>query len=194
PHTIAQAKRHYGIQGDYLLYLGTLHPRKNLGRLIDAFQQAIKTVKNQAIQLVIAGKPGWLYNAIYEQVQQLGLTNRVIFPGYIAAAHKPALLSGAKAYVFPSLYEGFGLPVLEAMACGVPVLTSDVSSLPEVAGEAALLVNPHHTEAIAAGLIQLLNDAALRQSLIAQGFEQINKFSWRTAASQVLEILEAVGN
>ena len=104
------------------------------------------------MKLVIAGQQGWLYADIFAKVQRLGLADRVIFPGYIAAADKAALLSGALAYVFPSLYEGFGLPVLEAMACGMPVLTSQVSSLPEVAGQAALLVDPHDTTQIAAGI------------------------------------------
>lgn len=192
PEKIAAAKAKYGINGNYLLYLGTLQPRKNLGRLIDAFHLAVASRPNEALKLVIAGRQGWLYADIFAQVQRLGLTDRVIFPGYVAEADKAALLSGALAYVFPSLYEGFGLPVLEAMACGVPVLTSRLSSLPEVAGQAALLIDPHDTTQIAAGLIQLLNNLDLRNRLIAQGYDQIQQFSWPKAAVQVLEILEEV--
>jgi glycosyltransferase involved in cell wall biosynthesis len=189
-HLINQTKARYGISGDYLLYLGTLHPRKNLVRLIEAFHQVISTPSMAALTLVIAGQRGWLYNDIFQRVQQLGLVEQVIFPGFIADADKPALLSGALAYVFPSLYEGFGLPLLEAMACGTPVLTSNVSSLPEVGGEAALLVDPHDTEAIAAGLAQLITDADLRRHLVAAGYRQLEQFSWQAAARQTLEILE----
>lgn len=191
---INQAKTTYGITGDYLLYLGTLHPRKNLVRLVEAFHQAAHPAANPNLKLVIAGKKGWMYDTIFERVQQLGVAGRVIFPGYVQDAGKPALLSGALAYVFPSLYEGFGLPVLEAMACGTPVLTSNISSLPEVAGQAALLVDPHDTAAIAHGLAQLIANPGLRQQLIERGYHQIQKFSWQTAAGQVMEILEKVNS
>lgn len=192
PQTIDTVKRRYHIEGEYLLYLGTLHPRKNLVRLVDAFHQVLQQRQRQHLKLVIAGKRGWLYNEIFGRVQQWGLTKRVIFPGYVATEDKPALLTGALAYVFPSLYEGFGLPVLEAMACGVPVLTSNISSLPEVAGSAALLVDPHSTDEIAAGISRLVTDADLRGRLVAQGYQQIKKFSWSKAASQVLEILKKI--
>jgi glycosyltransferase involved in cell wall biosynthesis len=191
---IQQTKQTYKIEGDYLLYLGTLHPRKNLVRLVEAFHQTVTTLQNQKIKLVIAGKKGWLYDAIFERVQQLNLTGQIIFTGYVADQNKPALLSGALAYVFPSLYEGFGLPVLEAMACGTPVLTSNISSLPEVAGEAALLVDPHNTGEIVAGLTQLITDVELRQRLVEQGYRQIQNFSWQKAAVQVFEILEKTAN
>ena len=187
---IAQTKARYNIDGDYLLYLGTLHPRKNLVRLIEAFYQAGESLPDKKLKLVIAGRQGWLYDEIFGRVRQLGLTERVLFPGYVADEAKPALLSGAVAYVFPSLYEGFGLPVLEAMACGTPVLTSNCSSLPEVAGEAARLVDPNQTADIAAGLVELVTNADLRRRLVEQGLRQAQKFSWRQAAQQVLEILE----
>jgi glycosyltransferase involved in cell wall biosynthesis len=192
PAAIAQTKAIYHLSGDYLLYLGTLHPRKNLVRLIDAFHRTIQTVPGAALTLVIAGRQGWLYNEIFERVRSLGLTGQVIFPGYIPDRDKPALLSGALAYVFPSLYEGFGLPVLEAMACGVPVLTSSTSCLPEVAGPAALLVNPYDTAAIAAGLKQLVTRPDLRCRLVEAGYRQIQRFSWSKAAKQVLEVLNSI--
>jgi glycosyltransferase involved in cell wall biosynthesis len=192
PDIVEQIKAHYEIQGDYLLYLGTLHPRKNLVRLVEAFQLALQSLpaENRAVKLVIAGRRGWLYEDIFARVKALGLADRVLFPGYIAAEHKPALLSGALAYVFPSLYEGFGLPVLEAMACETPVLTGNVSSLPEVAGEAAVLVDPHRSEAIANGLIRLITDTDLRQQLVERGRRQVQKFSWDEAAKQTLDILK----
>jgi glycosyltransferase involved in cell wall biosynthesis len=189
---IARAKARYNIRSDYLLYLGTLHPRKNLVRLIEAFHQTIQTTFTERLQLVIAGQRGWLYDQIFARVEQLGLVGQVIFPGYVADEDKPALLSGALAYVFPSLFEGFGLPVLEAMACGTPVLTSNRSSLPEVAGQAALLVDPHSTDEIAAGLVQLITQPGLRQELVQRGFQQIRTFSWPHAAAQVWELLEKV--
>lgn len=193
---INQARAKYNIQGDYLLYLGTLHPRKNLVRLVEAFQLTLQALsKRGKIQppcLVIAGQKGWLYDDIFARVQALGLENQVLFPGFIADEDKPALLSGALAYVFPSLYEGFGLPVLEAMACGTPVLTSNVSSLPEVAGNAALLVNPHQSEEIAGSLTRLISDTNLQRTLVKKGFQQIQNFSWDNAAMQVLEIMERI--
>ncbi|MCB0194763.1 MAG: glycosyltransferase family 4 protein [Anaerolineae bacterium] len=185
---MTQAKTKYGITKDYLLYLGTLHPRKNLVRLIEAFHVAQAQLP-PSLKLVIAGQKGWLYDEIFARVQHLHLSDRVIFPGFVDDADKPALLSGALAYVFPSLYEGFGLPVLEAMACQTPVLTSTVSSLPEVAGDAALLIDPHSHENIAAGIVRLVNDDALRHDLIKKGLAQLEKFSWDRAAQQILETL-----
>lgn len=189
---IVAAKAKYQLNGDYLLYLGTLQPRKNLLRLVEAFHRAVTSLQNQDLKLVIAGRQGWLYADIFESVQRLGLAGQVLFPGYIAETDKPALLSGALAYVFPSLYEGFGLPVLEAMACGAPVLTSNCSSLPEVAGQAALLVDPHDTTRMAEALVRIITDADLRGQLIERGYRQIRQFSWAKAAEQVLEILERV--
>jgi glycosyltransferase involved in cell wall biosynthesis len=189
PDAIAETRAAYGIEGDYLLYLGTLHPRKNLVRLVEAFHRALGSLRDDQLKLVIAGRRGWLYDDIFAAVRRLGLAGRVLFPGYVADEAKPALLSGALAYVFPSLYEGFGLPVLEAMACGVPVLTGNRSSLPEVAGQAALLVDPRRTDEIAAGLVELVTNDALRAQLIEQGFVQIQKFSWKKAGAEVLSIL-----
>jgi glycosyltransferase involved in cell wall biosynthesis len=192
PALIAQTKAECGIEGDYLLYLGTLHPRKNLVRLIEAFAMALPAISLPYLKLVIAGGKGWLYREIFAKVEALGLAGRVIFPGYISESLKPALLSGASAYVFPSLYEGFGLPVLEAMACGIPVLTSQVSSLPEVAGDAALLVDPEEPTEIAQSLVQLMTQPDLRRQLVERGFRQVEKFSWPRAATQLLEIVEKV--
>ncbi|MBN1991070.1 MAG: glycosyltransferase family 4 protein [Anaerolineae bacterium] len=191
PAVINGVKAKYGIQGDYLLYVGTLHPRKNLARLVEAFHAAGLNLPGvEDLKLVIAGKKGWLYNAVFERVQALELAQRVIFPGYVDDQDKAALLSGAMAYIFPSLYEGFGLPVLEAMACGTPVLTGNTSSLPEVAGDAAILVDPRHTAEIAEGIVQLVADTGLRQRLIERGYNQVQKFSWSKAAAQILEILQ----
>jgi glycosyltransferase involved in cell wall biosynthesis len=187
---IAAAKGRYGIQGDYLLYLGTLQPRKNLVRLVEAFARLESSTSY--VRLVLAGKKGWLYDELFARVESLDLGERVVYPGYIADEDKAALLSGAMALVYPSLYEGFGLPLLEAMACDTPVLTSSASSLPEVAGDAALFIDPLDTETITAGLFRLINDVELRRSLIMKGRAQVRRFSWAYAARQISEVLESV--
>lgn len=182
----------YGIAaaGGYLLYVGTIQPRKNLVRLIDAFAQAASASPTvRSLQLVIAGKTGWLSRQIEQRASDAGIAGQVHFPGYVADADLPALLSGALAFVFPSLYEGFGMPVLEAMACGTPVLTSSTSSLPEVAGDAALLVDPHDSRAIADGLRQLVEDGALRERLRERGLAHAARFTWDRAAQETLRVL-----
>jgi len=185
PAAIEAAKMRYAITGDYFLYLGTLQPRKNLTRLVDAFV-SLET----SVTLVIAGKEGWLYDNLFAQVRRMRSAGRVLFPGYVADEDKPALLSGALAFVFPSLYEGFGLPVLEAQACGCPVITSTTSSLPEVAGDAALLVDPANTAAIANAMQRIASDPALRETLIQRGFANVRRFSWAACAHTVLSVIE----
>ena len=194
---IEAVKAKYDITGDYILFVGTLQPRKNLIRLIEAFSNLQPPTSNlqppiSNIQLLIAGKSGWLYEKIFRRVEELGLEGTVLFPGYIAAEDLPALLSGARLFVFPSLYEGFGLPVLEALACGTPVVCSNASSLPEVAGDAALLVDPLDVEGLAAALERVLRDEELRAELIERGFEQVRKFSWERCARETLDVLERV--
>jgi len=182
---IEAVKAHYGIASDYFLYLGTLQPRKNLARLVAAF-----TALRSETVLVLAGKRGWLYKELFAQVHRMGLERRVLFPGYIPDKNKAALLSGALAFVFPSLYEGFGLPIVEAQACGCPVITSTTSSLPEVAGEAALLVDPGDTNAIAAAMQDVVADPGLRERLIEHGFANVRRFSWTACAQTVLSVVE----
>jgi len=191
---IAHVRERYGIAGRYFLYVGTLQPRKNLARVIDAFAALagnpalVPTLSD--VQLVLAGKRGWLYDDLFAQVTRLGLASRVVFPGYVEEADLPALLSGALALVFPSLYEGFGIPVLEAGACGVPVITSNTSSLPEVAGDAALLVDPHDVDAIADAMVRIATDAELRAELDRRGQENVKRFSWEKCARETLAVLE----
>jgi glycosyltransferase involved in cell wall biosynthesis len=185
PAAIAAVKARYSIAGDYFLYLGTLQPRKNLARLIAAFAEVV----SEAV-LVLAGKRGWLYTDLFAQVRRLGLEGRVLFPGYVPDEDKAGLLSGALAFVFPSLYEGFGLPVLEAQACGCPVITSTTSSLPEVAGDAAFLVDPGDASTITAGMARVAADPALRETLIARGYANVRRFSWSACARSVLDAME----
>ncbi len=174
-----------------IVYVGTLQPRKNLVRLVDAF--ALVRQQRPDLRLVLAGKRGWLADPIFERVAALGLDDAVRFPGFVADADLPALLSSALCFAFPSLHEGFGFPVLEAQACGAPVLAANTSSLPEVAGDGALLVDPLDTAAIAAGLLRLAEDEALRDRLRAAGFANLRRFSWQRCAKETLAVLDAVG-
>ncbi|PMP77218.1 MAG: glycosyltransferase family 1 protein, partial [Chloroflexus aggregans] len=191
PRSITEVQRRYGLLScRYLLYIGTVQPRKNLRRVIEAL--AIVLAAGYDLDLVIAGKRGWLSEPIERCTVELGLTNRVHFTGYVADADLPALLAGAQAFVFPSLYEGFGMPVLEAMACGTPVITSTMSSLPEVAGDAALLVDPLDTNAIAQAIIRLCDDEDLRTDLRWRGLARVRRFTWEECARRTLEVLTAV--
>ncbi len=175
-------------QAPYFLALGNLQPRKNIGRLIEAFAQARQAPELADVHLVVAGKALWRESEIYAAVWQAGLTGAVHFPGYIAEADLPALYSSALAFVYPSLYEGFGLPPLEAMACGAPVICANVASLPEVVGDAALTVAPTDVPALAAALRQVAASPALRMQLRQRGEARAAQFSWRRCAEQTLEI------
>jgi glycosyltransferase involved in cell wall biosynthesis len=191
---LSEVRARYGIAAHYVLYVGTLQPRKNLARVIEAFARMAGDPAFAGVQLVLAGKKGWLYDDLFAQVERRGLTGRVVFPGYIADADLPALLSGATAFLYPSLYEGFGIPVLEAGACGVPVITSNTSSLPEVAGDAALLVDPHDVDAIAAAMHRLVTDEALRAELARRGLANVQRFSWEKCARETLAVLLEAGS
>jgi glycosyltransferase involved in cell wall biosynthesis len=207
PAVIKAAQARYGIKPPYFFYVGTIQPRKNLARLIEAFADLgvggwgvggggggtpppnpYSPTSNP--QLVIAGKRGWLTGPIERRAAELGVAARVHFAGYVAGDDLPALLSGSLAFVFPSLYEGFGMPVLEAMACGAPVLTSTTSSLPEVAGAAALLADPTDTASIAAGLARLAADAGLRAELRVRGLVRAAEFTWDRCAEQTLAVIK----
>jgi glycosyltransferase involved in cell wall biosynthesis len=199
PMALTRMRARYGLSDSYLLYVGTLHPRKNLVRLVQAFALTLRSSFSMPeslpsdLQLVLAGQKGRLYDELFAQVRKLGLTDRVVLAGYVPDADLPALLSGALAFVFPSLYEGFGLPILEAMACATPVVCSNVSSLPEVAGDAALLVEPLDTQSLAEAIHRIVTDKDLRRTLVERGFRQIRVFSWRRCAREILQILEEVG-
>jgi len=185
--TIEHVLRRYDIPGDYVLFVGRIQPRKNLTRLIEAFSRIL--ADHPSLTLVLAGPTGWLGDPIQARATALGVEDKVIFPGYVAPEDKAALFSGARLFAYPSLHEGFGFPVLEAQACGTPLLTSTTSSLPEVAGEGGLLVDPLNVEAIADGLRRLLDDQALSARLVARGFENLARFSWDVAARQVQVVI-----
>jgi len=182
----------YGLTPGYILYVGTLHPRKNLTRLVEAYAllRQQPPPRGEWPPLVLAGRRGWMYDRLAARVRELGLEREVIFPGYVPQADLAALYTGAACFVMPSLYEGFGLPVLEAMACGVPVVAANASSLPEVAGDAALLVEPTDVAGWAATLARMLADAPLQRELVARGLAQAARFSWQRCARETLAVLE----
>lgn len=184
---VQKVKSKYNIKQDYILYLGTLEPRKNIGRLIDAYSLLKQRIPASPV-LVIAGRKGWQYDSIFEKVNTLGLNDRVIFTGYVDAADTPVLIKGAAFFVFPSIYEGFGLPPLEAMACGTPVITSNAASLPEVVGDAALMADPFSFEAIASAMELMILDGNLRSELSRKGLERASRFTWDNSVKIILDV------
>lgn len=185
---IEEIKKKYGIEGEYLIAIGTLQPRKNYERLIRVFAKLKKEGGRE--KLVIVGKKGWLYDSLFETVKKLNVEHDAIFTGYVPDEDIVYLLNGAKIYVLASLYEGFGIPILEAQACGVPVACSRVSSIPEVAGEAAIYFDPKSEMDMAEKINQLLTVPDLREKMRQKGLENVKKFSWETCAKQVLKTIE----
>ncbi len=181
PERIPEVKKSLEIEGDYFLYLGTIEPRKNLERLIEAYHIFSQRVSD-APKLVLAGGKGWLYDSIFAKVKELKLDKQVIFTKYIPAEDMNPLMCGALAFVFPSIYEGFGMPPLEAMACGVPVLSSGEASLPEVTGDCAVICDAYSAESIAEGLMKLCSDESLRADLSRRGLERAKTFTWDKSA------------
>lgn len=178
-----------GLEQGFLLYLGTLEPRKNIPTLLDAYAR-LRQMTGRQIKLVLAGSKGWLYEAIFARVQQLGLTDDVVFPGFVSDIEQPLWYRAASAFVYPSLYEGFGMPVAEALACGIPVVTSRVSSLPEAGAGLALTVDPHDVEALATALAQALSDTALQEQCRAQAETIQARFSAATMVKQTITVYE----
>ncbi len=191
PTRLAAVQRRYDLPERFVLFLGALEPRKNVVRLLEAFAALAATLRRE-FPLVVAGAQGWLNDPVREHARKLGLGESVRFPGYIDPGDVAALYSLATVFAYPSLWEGFGLPVLEAMACATPVLTSSVSSLPEVAGDAAVLVPPTDVDAIAAGLGRLLENGALRADLSERGRRRAAQFSWERCARDTLAVYRAV--
>ncbi len=182
---LRDVRNSYNLPGDFVLFVGTVEPRKNLSRLIEAFEK----VDDKALHLVIAGKLGWKYRAILKQIATSPKRRYIHMIGYVAEADKPYIMKLARVFAWPSLYEGFGLPVLEAMTVGTPVVTSNVSSLPEVAGDSALLVNPYNTDEIAQAISNLNNDETLREQYIARGLQRSKNFTWEKCAAIIKQIL-----
>jgi glycosyltransferase involved in cell wall biosynthesis len=184
---LTRIRQKYHLPEKFVLYVGTLEPRKNIIRLLEAFALVKKVFLD--LKLVLVGKKGWLYQEIFNKIRKLGLENEIIIAGHVLWEDLPAIYNLALVFTFPSLYEGFGLPVLEAMACGVPVVTSNCSSLPEVAGEAALLVDPKSATQIADAIKRFLSDAGLREQMIKKGRARVVAFTWEKCAQKVLGVL-----
>jgi glycosyltransferase involved in cell wall biosynthesis len=180
-------RRSYGIRGPFFYHVGNIEPRKNLVRLVKAFMLLRSEMKTDA-QLVITGQKGWLTGQLFRSLGALNLSDDVIFTGYVPHEELPILMNAAEAFVFPSLYEGFGLPALEAMSCGTPVITSNISSLPEIVGRAAVLVDPHCEKSIARGMARVISDRDLRWKLSTDGLVQARRFSWEKAARETLKV------
>jgi glycosyltransferase involved in cell wall biosynthesis len=192
---LANVRERYGVAPRFVLYFGGFDLRKNVPRLIEAYARLPAALRRE-YQLVIAGRYQYLGHPLYpdprETVRLLGLEGNVIFTGQIREQDKAPLYSAATVFAFPSLYEGFGMPVLEAMACGTPVVTSNVSALPEVAGDAGLLVNPYSPEAITEALAELLESAARRDDLSRRGLERARRFTWPQVAEQTVRVYKQI--
>jgi glycosyltransferase involved in cell wall biosynthesis len=177
-------RRRHALDGPFFLHVGTLQPRKNIPVLLDALAR----LGRPDAPLALVGGKGWLYDEIFERVRALGLVDRVRFAGYVDDAELPLWYNAAAALIFPSLYEGFGLPIVEALACGAPVIAADTSSLPEAGGTAALYFDPHDPDALAARLATVLDDGALRRRLRQAGPAQAARFSWERAGREMAAV------
>lgn len=184
-----ELSKKYGVKNRFVLFVGTLQPRKNITKLIES----LSLIKDKNVDLVVIGKKGWLYEDILAAPEKYGVSDRVKFLDFVPDEDLTSFYKHAECYVLPSLYEGFGLPVLEAMKYGCPVLTSNISSLPEAGGDAALYFDPKNAEDIAKSIDKVLKDKNLRSDMIKKGYAQVKKFSWDKSAEEVLSVLEEVG-
>jgi len=195
---LGPVRQRYDLPERFIISVGTLQPRKNFATLVEAFARLKSETGNwkpgaRSLKLVIAGGRGWLYEEIFARVEALGLQGDVLFPGFVADEDLPALYNLAEAFVLPSLYEGFGLPPLEAMACGTPVVTSNVSSLPEVVGDAGLMVEPADVESLAVAIERVLEDGGLRREMVQRGLARAKEFTWERAARRLLGVYTRMG-
>lgn len=190
-----QRVRHiYGIDGEYILSVGSIQPRKNLARLIRAYASLrAKYTDDKLPKLVLVGKCAWLYDETLRTLEETGVAKSVILTGYVPEADLPALYTGALCFVYPSYFEGFGLPPLEAMKCGAPVIVGNKTSLPEVIGDAGIAVDPFDVSSIAAAIESLMNDSVLRRELSVKGRSRAEKFNWRETARRTLDIYYQAG-
>ena len=187
---VEAARRRYGLPDDYLIHVGTIEPRKNLSRLVAALEGLRR--EGLRVPLVVVGARGWLYDDFFRELEKLDVRHDVVFPGYVPGPDLPLLYNGARASATPSVYEGFGLPVLEAMACGTPVVAAQTSSLPEIGGDAALYFDPHDVDAIAAAVRRVWTDRDLRAQMGTAGLQRAALFSWDRAAEETMALYESV--
>ena len=190
---LQRVRHNYGIDGDYILSVGSIQPRKNLARLIRAYATLRGSFSADKLpKLVLVGKCAWLYDETLRTLEETGVKDLVVLTGYVPQDDLPALYSGAVCFVYPSYFEGFGLPPLEAMKCGAPVIVGDRTSLPEVVADAGLTVDPFDVEAIAGAIARLINDSALRRELSLKGQERARTFSWQDTARKTLAVYHEV--
>jgi glycosyltransferase involved in cell wall biosynthesis len=190
PEDAAATLTRYGIRyAQYVLYVGTLEPRKNLPRLLQAYH-LFRNSHSESVPMVLTGANGWLNKGLFAEIERSPWRSDIKILGYVAKADLSALYSGALAFVYPSIYEGFGLPPLEAMACGAPVITSNNSSLPEVVGDAGLLVDPLDVDEIARAMLKIADNLVLRETLCKRGIERARTFNWKITAQQTLDVYE----
>lgn len=189
PSALADFRARRGLPEQFVLYVGTLEPRKNLVTLLEAYSRVIRSCQ---VPLLVGGGKGWLYSEVFRRLDELGLRERVNFVGYLEEEELPLWYAAATMFVFPSIYEGFGMPPLEAMSCGTPVVTSNSSSLPEVVGDAGITVPPTDADALAGAIVRLLRDASLREELRERGLRRAAAFSWRATAERTLAVYEEV--
>ena len=186
---IALFRRVYNLKGKTVLYLGSVRPHKNVAKLIKAFGILVSQL-NTECQLIIAGEKDKNLLVLKNLVEQLGLSKKTVFLNHVPEEELPLLINAADIFVFPSLYEGFGLPPLEAMACGTPVIASNIASIPEVVGDAAILVNPKDEQKIASAMLRLLKDHSLRQELVKKGYQRISSFTWKNTAKETMGVYQ----
>jgi glycosyltransferase involved in cell wall biosynthesis len=190
PEAVDGVRRRYGLPDRFLIHVGTIEPRKNLTRLVEALEHLHE--QGPKLPLVVVGGKGWLYDAFFCRLEELGVRDTVHFPGYVPAADLPILYSAATVAVMPSVYEGFGLPVLEAMACGTPVVSSYASSLPEIGGDAARYFDPYDVQAIAGAIRTVWLDANLQAEMRERGLTQAARFSWKRAAEETQAVYDRI--
>jgi glycosyltransferase involved in cell wall biosynthesis len=183
-------KSKYSLPEQFILFVGGITPLKNFGNLLKAYRKLQSRFPHK---LVVVGFNRWKFSKDLEVVNELGLRDKIVFCGFVPDEDLPAFYNLASLFAFPSLYEGFGIPVLEAMACGCPVVTTKTGCSPEVAGDAALLADPYDPDAIANAMGKVLIEESFRKSLIERGFARAEQFSWRKCASQTLALFESVG-
>lgn len=182
----------FSVDSEYILFIGTIEPRKNINNLVKAFNDI--QILNPQIKLVIVGKKGWHYESLFYLLEELDLGNKIIFTGFVTENEKFLLISKCKLFVYPSIYEGFGLPVLEAFLYNIPTVSSSISSIPEIAGDAAILINPLSVKDLYLGINSLLNDELLRASLVPKMEAKIKQYTWEMTAKKTNKLYNSLKN
>jgi glycosyltransferase involved in cell wall biosynthesis len=190
---LERVRKKYGINGDYILTVGSIQPRKNMPRLIRAYAHLCREAKLETIpKLVVVGKRAWLFEDTLDAAENSAVRDQILFVGYVPEEDLPALYTAAKCFVYPSYFEGFGIPTLEAMRCGTPTITSNRTCFPEIIGDAGLMVDPFDERAIQEGMVRVLGDEKLRRELSEKGTKRASRFDWKETAQQTLKVYDRV--